>query len=162
MLRWIGVIVISVCISLAGCKAPAEAKQKPSPQPASKSQFAQPQQPVADLKEIEAMGKDYINLFVKGDFATAASKFTGATPETMPTKSLQELWAAILARHGQFIEQVSAKPERVKNSNIVLVTCKFEKELVDIKVVYNDKKEVTSISFPPRPQPGTSEPKGVK
>ena len=156
MLRWIGVIVISVCISLAGCKSPAAAKQKPSLQP------AQPQQQVVDLKEFEAMAKDYINLFVKGDFAVAASKFTGATPETMPTKSLQDLWAAILARNGQFIEQVSAKSERNKSSNIILVTCKFEKELVDIKVVYNDKKEVTSISFPPRPQPGTSEPKGVK
>jgi len=156
MLRCIGVIVISVCISLAGCKAPAAAKQKPLPQP------AQPQQPVVDLKESEAMAKDYINLFVKGDFATAASKFTGATPETMPTKSLQDLWAAMIARNGQFIEQVSAKSERVKNSNIVLVTCKFEKELVDIKVVYNDKKEVTSISFPPRPQPDTNQPKAVK
>ena len=162
MLRWIGVIVISVCIGLAGCKAPAAAKQKPSSQPAIKSQPAQPKQQVVDLKEFEAMARDYINLFVKGDFAAAASKFTGATKENMPTKSLQDLWAAILARNGQFIEQVSAKSERNKSSNIILVTCKFEKELVDIKVVYNDKKEVTSISFPPRPQPGTSEPKGVK
>jgi hypothetical protein len=149
-------VLISALISVIGCKTPAETRPKQPAAQTSTTQLvpAQTRQLTADRKELEAMAKDYINLLAKGDFETAGLKFTGATKENNPAKSLQELWFSLIAKNGPFVKQASVQSDSRKK-NIIIVTCKFEKDLVDVKIVYNEKGEVTSVSFPPRKQPGT-------
>ena len=98
---------------------------------------------------LEVMAKDFVNLLVKRDFAKAVENFDETMKKALPAEKLQETWDSLIAQTGAFKQQTGTRKEKYLQYDIVFVTCKFEKGPLDVKVVYNDKKQVSGLFFVP-------------
>jgi dienelactone hydrolase len=103
--------------------------------------------------DMEAAGKDFVDLLVKEDFATAVTQYDDTMATALPEPKLHEAWITLQNQAGRFRRQLRARTEKVPGYNVVLVTCQFEKAVVDAKVVFNANGKVAGLFFLPATLP---------
>jgi len=95
------------------------------------------------------MAKELVGLLVKGDYKKATQNFDDTMKKALPAEKLQQVWSSIIAQVGPFKEQLGIRKEKIQRYDAVFVTCKFERALLDAKVVFNSKKQVAGLFFVP-------------
>lgn len=105
-----------------------------------------------EKKEPKTLAKEFVELLVKEEFSEAVKNFDATMKDAMPAKKLGEIWKATTGQAGFFKKQLGVREEKFLGSDIVLVTCEFDKGPMDVKVVYNDKKQISGLFFVPTPQ----------
>ncbi len=103
-------------------------------------------------KEPTTLAKEFVELLVEEEFSEAVKSFDSTMKGAMPAKKLGEIWKATTGQAGLFKQQLGVREEKFLGSDIVLVTCEFEKGPMDVKVVYNDKQQIGGLFFVPTPQ----------
>ncbi len=103
-------------------------------------------------KEPEVMAKEFVELLVKGQFSKAVEGFDAAMKKSLPTDKLAQTWRTTTGQAGIFKQQLGTRREKFLGSEIVFVTCEFEKGPMDVKVVYDSDNKVTGLWFVPTPQ----------
>jgi hypothetical protein len=103
----------------------------------------------AGVPDFTGPGRGFVEMLVKGDYAAAVAKFDKTMKGVMPEAKLAEAWLSLLQQVGPFdkIDSVSQKKEQ--GYDVVYVTCVFERARVNVKVVYNTKKEISGLWFVP-------------
>jgi hypothetical protein len=128
---------ISLCLlgSLVfGTAIPAYAQTDPDV--ASPEILAQSQTP-------EAIAQELIRLLAEGDFDTAATKYNAEQKVT--AENLEAEWSKFIQQNGAFKQQVEIR----KNiENVVVVSCEFERDTMNLIVVLNEANEVISLNLP--------------
>jgi uncharacterized protein len=106
---------------------------------------------VEDALTVKA--REFITAMAKGDFALAVSGFDETMGKAMPADTLEALWAKQLpAQVGAFKRQGSARREELQGYQIVLITCSFDKTLLDARVVFDKAGKIAGLQFvPPAP-----------
>ncbi len=100
---------------------------------------------------IETQAKDLVNSLASGDYKKAVENFDDTMKKALPTDKLKEVWNSLIVSSGSFIEQIGLRKEKILQYDVVFVTCKFDKSVLDAKVVFNDKQQVAGLFFvPPR------------
>lgn len=90
----------------------------------------------------------------KGDFALAAKDFDATMSKVMGPDKLEAMWAKQLpAQVGRFKQQGPARREELQGYRIVLVTCSFEKTMLDARVVFDKEDRVAGLGFVPTAPP---------
>ena len=89
----------------------------------------------------------------KGDFELAARDFDGTMLKLFGPDKLEAMWKTQLpAQLGAFKQQGPARREEQQGYEIVLITCSFEKALVDARVVFDKTGKIAGLQFvPPAP-----------
>jgi hypothetical protein len=64
-------------------------------------------------------------------------------------EKLEELWVELLEKSGTFQKQVSTRRETYLQYEIVYVTCQFDNGKLDVKVVYDQSKQIAGLFFVP-------------
>jgi len=105
-----------------------------------------------EKKEPTTLAKELVELLVEEEFSEAVKSFDSTMKGAMPAKKLGEIWKATTGQAGLFKQQLGVREEKFLGSDIVLVTCEFEKGPMDVKVVYNDKQQIGGLYFVPTPQ----------
>jgi len=121
---------------LSGCRSALKTKASPAetkPQPV----------------EIETQAKNLVQLLVGGDFAGATENFDATMKRALPPEKLEEVWNSLTGQAGPFIEQLGVRKEKILQYEAVFVTCKFEKAVLDAKVVFDRKKQIAGLFFVP-------------
>jgi hypothetical protein len=103
--------------------------------------------------DVVAAGKDFVALLVKGDFATAVTRYDGTMATALPEPKLREAWDKLQSQAGDFRRQLRARTEKDREYDVVLVTCQFENAVVDAKVVFNASGKVAGLFFLPATLP---------
>jgi len=67
----------------------------------------------------------------------------------LPAEKLREVWNSLIAQSGPFVEQAGTRREKILLYDVIFVTCKFERAVLDAKVVFNDKHQVAGLFFVP-------------
>lgn len=98
---------------------------------------------------IEMSAQEFVAQLVKGDYEKAHQRFDTTMKKALPVKKLEETWESLIFQCGNFKRQVCLKNEIQQELTIVFVTCEFEKAVLDIKVVFNDKSEISGLWFIP-------------
>lgn len=106
----------------------------------------------AENKEPATLAKEFVQFLVEEDFSKAAQNFDATMKAALSEDKLAEVWKATTGQAGPFKQQLGVREEKFLGSDIVLVTCEFEKGPVDVKVVYNSKKQISGLFFLPTPQ----------
>jgi beta-lactamase regulating signal transducer with metallopeptidase domain len=106
----------------------------------------------AQSKEPSALAKEFVQLLVKEQFTRATRSFDRTMKAALPAEKLEKVWKDITGQAGVFNRQLGVRTEKYLSYDIVLVTCEFQKGPLDVKVVYNDKREVSGLFFLPTPQ----------
>jgi len=126
------VIVCLLCLGLA----------------AGASRAAASKPPAADLRS--AAGR-LVDLLAAGDFAEAVKSFDAAMTTALPPDKLKEVWATLYAQAGAFQKRTGARETKEAGHRVVYVACRFEKAVLEAKVVFDDRHLIAGLFFVPPP-----------
>ena len=115
----------------------------------AEAQLLQPSRGEDDI----ALARQFVESLAKEDFANATKGFDAAMQGAMPEAKLQQTWKSLLGQVGAFKKQVNTRTEKFRQYNVVFVACEFEKTPLDVKVVFNTKKEIAGLFFVPSQTP---------
>lgn len=124
------IAISSVCLCVVGYEAAAQVKE-------------------SELTELQKSAKQFIEYMEKGKFEKATKDYDEAMKKAMPADKLDETWKKVLSQVGSFKKQTAYRTVKIKEYDAVLVTCEFENQTLDIRVVYNSKKQVSGLQFLP-------------
>lgn len=106
-----------------------------------------------DNKTLFLLAQNFVAFLVEGDFESAVGNFDLTMSRLSPPKKLKEVWELVIGQVGPFKKQSGIRMETVPNYDIVFVTCVFEKQTLDIKVVFDKDKKIAGQFFvPTQPQ----------
>ena len=100
--------------------------------------------------DLTGPAKDFVGMLAKADYADAFATFDETMKGAMPVDTLEQAWQSLLGKTGAFEKIVGVGQRKEQGYDVVLVTCQFENTQLDVKVVYNDKKEVSGLWFQPK------------
>ena len=130
---WAGLIVFAVAAGFEGDNA----------EPAKKVVQGSDAEPAT----IEALAKDLVNALASGEYKETVENFDGTMKKALPAEKLQQVWNSIIAQAGPFVEQAGTRREKILLYDVIFVTCKFEKGVLDAKVVFDRKKQIAGLFF---------------
>ena len=84
-----------------------------------------------------------------GEFDAARKNFDQAMDSQLSTADLEEMWASITEQLGPFQEQSDSRIEEEGEYQMVYLTCVFEKETINMRVVYNQDGQIAGLQFLP-------------
>ncbi|MBU3126116.1 alpha/beta fold hydrolase [Clostridium tagluense] len=99
--------------------------------------------------EYESFGKTFVRLLADRNYIKAVEIFDSNMKKMIPEDKLKEAWEGLTSQVGGLEKQLSTKLEIQKQLTKVVVTCEFEKAMVDISVVFTSDKQITGLRFTP-------------
>lgn len=106
------------------------------------------QQPNAGEKDSAiARAKAFVGLLSKEEHAECIEFFDSTMKAVMPLEKLKGAWDTVLVRVGPFKKQLRAWSQKYRVYDIVFVTCEFEKDSADVRVVLDERKQVAGLFF---------------
>ena len=100
-------------------------------------------------RDVTGPGREFVEALVRGDYTAAVAKFDATMKGVMPEAKLAEAWGSLLQQVGSFQRISSVSQKKEQGYDVAYVLCAFEKTAVNVKVVYNDKMEVSGLWFVP-------------
>jgi len=97
--------------------------------------------------EVTTAGRQLVELLAKEDFVGAVARFDATMKTERPEPKLRELWQAQQAKCGPFQKQLGVRATKVAGYDVALVTCRFERTVLDTKVVFDAKGQVAGLFF---------------
>jgi len=99
--------------------------------------------------DFTSQGQDFVTMLSQENYGGCVAKFDQTMQNGLPEPKLQEAWNTIQTQVGNFQKQIGVRQTQESGFDVVYVTCQFEKGKIDVKVVYNDRQEVTGLWFRP-------------
>jgi len=95
----------------------------------------------------------------KGDFQTAVRDFDATMLKVFDADKVKAMWTKQLpAQVGAFKQQGPARRDELQGYEIVLITCSFEKTMLDARVVFDKNGKIAGLGFVPTAPPVKYEP----
>ncbi|MGD0651668.1 MAG: alpha/beta fold hydrolase [Verrucomicrobiia bacterium] len=104
-------------------------------------------------REPVVVAKEFVDLLVKGDFAAAAKNFDETVSAALPPDKLREVWTALNAQAGAFQKQLGTQSGQYGALSVVLVTCQFQRAVIDVKVALDGQRRIAGLWFLPGKPP---------
>jgi fermentation-respiration switch protein FrsA (DUF1100 family) len=99
------------------------------------------------LPEQTARAIALVDALAKGDYAAAGKGFDKVMEKALPADKRKDLWEKLVKQVGAFQKRTGTRVEKADKYDVVYVTCQFEKMALDVRVVFNDDKQVTGLFF---------------
>ena len=90
-------------------------------------------------KNPRQLAQEFVGLLVEGKFDEAVKNFDSTMKTALSADKLKETWNSVINQAGAFQKQLGVRSEEFLDTDIIFVTCQFEKGPLDIKTVYNNK-----------------------
>lgn len=95
------------------------------------------------------IGKEFVALLVKSKFQEAEKHFNQKMKTALPAERLAATWKSVEQSLGGYEKIVETKTEHKGDLTAVIMTTKFAKGYIDIRVVFNKKNQVGGLFFKP-------------
>lgn len=102
---------------------------------------------------LEMATSAFIGQLTRGDYQGAYQRFDRTMKTNMTMGGLAETWQVLMMQTGALKEQLSTKSFKHDGYIVVIVTCAFERMVLDIQVVYNKENEISGLWFNPSQAP---------
>ena len=99
--------------------------------------------------EITDLAKSFFKLLLKEDFKTAETYFDVNMKSALPEVKLKGAWKTLLAQAGVYKGQKGMKKDTEAGLDVVFINCSFDKGPIDVKIVFNENKEINGLWFLP-------------
>ncbi len=109
----------------------------------------------ADLK---AQARQFVEQLNSGQYDQAVKGFDATMTGAMPANKLRDAWQSLPPRAGVFREIVGVTMVKKGDFDIAVVTCRFEKGNLDVKVVYDTEGKISGLWFSPTTPPTSPPP----
>ena len=119
---------------------------------------------VASQPDPKARAREFVEQLNAGEYDQAVNGFDATMGDAMSAKELQDAWQSLSLKAGPFREIVGVALARKGKYDIAVVTCRFGKGQLDVKVVYDPEGKVSGLWFssaapPESPPPPYTDPK---
>jgi hypothetical protein len=109
----------------------------------------EPNVPTSENVEPNAPINELVELLANQQFSAVTEDFNETLKNELPPEKLEEAWKATIDQIGPFKRQIGLRTEKQADYDVVSVTCEFEKGALDIKIAYNDEKQIAGLLFAP-------------
>jgi uncharacterized protein len=99
--------------------------------------------------DLRVAARQFVEHLVAGEYAVAVKTFDARMTRAMPPEKIRKAWQSLPLKVGPLREIVGVRMEKAGPLDIAVVTCRFEKSLLDVKIVYNAKRKVSGLRFAP-------------
>ena len=99
--------------------------------------------------DVKTLAGEFVDLLEKGEYSKAVENFDLIMKVAMSAKKLENVWTELQKKTGPYVSRESMRTATKGKYTAVFVTCQFEKTKLDIKVVFNDKKQISGLWFVP-------------
>ncbi|HOP80793.1 MAG TPA: DUF3887 domain-containing protein, partial [Armatimonadota bacterium] len=96
------------------------------------------------------IAQQFIELLQKGDMVGAANMFDATMKTALPPDKLQEVWNQVKTQCGDLKSQNEMRVEKIGNSEVVYISCAFEKTALEAKVVFDSRQRISGLWFAPK------------
>jgi hypothetical protein len=94
-----------------------------------------------------AVARAFVGMFVNGEDAKCVALFDTTMKALMPESKVKEARDSVVARFGTFKTQLQAKTQKYMVYDLVFVTCQFERDRADVRVVLDASRKVAGLFF---------------
>ncbi|MFA9454209.1 MAG: DUF3887 domain-containing protein, partial [Candidatus Aminicenantaceae bacterium] len=98
---------------------------------------------------LEAKARRFLERMNRGQFGKAVEDFDAVMQERMSADKLEQTWGAVTRQAGGFQELKDTRQKTTGSYTSVFLTCRFEKALLDVKVVFDAENRITGLWFVP-------------
>jgi uncharacterized protein len=105
------------------------------------------------VKPLEVTAEALVELLAQGDFAAAAGSFDATMKEALPALKLEQAWNGLVAQVGPYRGHLASRAERPGEHDIVHVTSRFERAVIDVRVVFDQERRIAGLFFVPGREP---------
>lgn len=99
--------------------------------------------------ELVVKARAFLIALEKNDFQAAAKDFDATMLKVSGPDKLAAFWKAAPAQLSPFKRQTAARRDTLGSYDLVLVTCEFEKQTLDARVVFDKDKKIAGFQFIP-------------
>ncbi len=93
--------------------------------------------------------REVIMMLDKGKYTEVISRFDSTMMKAAPEGRLRTIWTSLIDQTGKLRQELGDTAFRYGGYDIVIVTCKFEKSELDVKVVFDKNSKVAGLFFAP-------------
>ncbi len=93
--------------------------------------------------------REIIRMLDKGKYTEVISRFDSTMTKAAPEEKLRTIWTSLINQTGKLQEELSDTTIQYNGYEIVLVTCKFEKTVLDVKVIFDKESKIAGLFFAP-------------
>lgn len=94
-------------------------------------------------------------LFVEKDFQKATANFDATMTRVMPADKCRAIIESLETKCGALQDFIGTRTETREQYTAIFVTCRFEKTILDMKIVFNARNQITGLWFLPGQAPYT-------
>lgn len=99
------------------------------------------------MNDLISMAKSFVESLEKGDYEAAVENFDETMIKAAPPEKMKQVWETVISQAGKLKQQKGIRTESLPKYDVVYITCEFEKITLDIKVVFNKKKQIAGQFF---------------
>jgi dienelactone hydrolase len=96
-----------------------------------------------------AIAKEFVNQLASTEYAKSREHFDSTMTALMPEAKVKEIWEQILLQAGSFKSQLGVRTQKFRTYDIVFVTCRFDRDTLDTKVVIDPAGKIAGLFFAP-------------
>lgn len=100
-------------------------------------------------KTADELAREFVNRLAQREYSQAAASFDSQMSHRLPADKLKDLWKGILAQWGELQEIQRIRQLAVQQYQVAIVTCRFQKGLLDVKVVFSANQKISGLFFLP-------------
>ena len=101
--------------------------------------------------DAEADAQQLVKRLAAGEFEAATERFDETMRGALPPDRLKATWAQVEGSLGKLVSVLRTTSQKARSSTIVLVTCRFERTVFDVKIVYAADESIEGLWFLPTP-----------
>ena len=103
----------------------------------------------SDFDELITKAKAFVQLMAAEKYSEGVASFDATMTKVMPESKLKQTWESVIKKVGSLKAQIGIRTEKIGKYNAVYVVCAFEKEKMDVKVVFDKDKNIAGLFFLP-------------
>jgi dienelactone hydrolase len=96
-----------------------------------------------------ARGEAAVTALTQKKFDVALADATQQLRDAVSPDKLKTIWESVLLQYGEFKKIDGSRKETRDKYEIVFVTCQFEKDKLDVRLVYSAEKKLGGLQFVP-------------
>jgi len=112
-----------------------------------------PARPAVSQTDNVKSAREIIMMLDKGNYKEVISRFDSTMTKAAPEEKLRTIWTSLINQTGKLQKELSDTTIPYNDYEIVLVTCKFEKTILDVKVIFDKESKVAGLFFAPHVEP---------
>jgi pimeloyl-ACP methyl ester carboxylesterase len=99
--------------------------------------------------QLSPIAREALTELASGNVSKFYARFDETMKTALPEAKLQETWKAITAQAGDFKSQGAIRQDKSGAYDIVLITCQFDKAVLDVRLVFNAQRQLSGLFFAP-------------